>query len=318
MLLVTGCNGYVGESLLRRLNNEGIQFTCIDLSNCGQNVTGHVNCDISNKADLDRLKTNFGPFDGVIHLAAIKTVVSNGREAEEIMKHVNLEGTNNLISILSGSNSSFFIFASSAAVYGENLRHEVISEDFLLNPLSLYGKTKLQGEISLMRSFAGGEISKIICLRFFNISGHDLAALNTTSKLEGAICHAANAYHSGKVFTVYGSNLNNPDGTSIRDYVHVLDVVESIFQSLRLSLETQFAFFEKINICTGNGTSLQEIILNIESLSSGKLRVGLSNPRLGEVEFSIGNPSEAFRVINWRPKLNISTIIASELDHHKQ
>jgi UDP-glucose 4-epimerase len=317
MLLVTGCNGYVGELLIRRLKNEDVKFHCIDLSECKHNLTGHSNCDITNEIELEDLKKQYGPFEGVIHLAAIKTVVSNGPESELLMKNVNQDGTENIIALLKEINSTFFIFASSAAVYGENTHQEIIDENFSLRPLSLYGETKLHGENTLRDSFERGLVGKAICLRFFNIAGHEMTGANPGYVLGGAICHAANAYQQGSVFTVYGKTFNSHDGTTIRDYVHVIDVVESIFKSYRIAANSTDRFYERVNICTGVGTSLLDVISKINNQGFGELKVDFQSSRIGEIEFSIGNPNKALRIINWRPDNDISTIISSELDYHK-
>jgi UDP-glucose 4-epimerase len=317
MLLVTGCNGYVGELLIQRLKNEKVEFHCIDLSECKHNLTSHSNCDITNKIELDDLKKQYGPFEGVIHLAAIKTVVSNGLESELLMKRVNQNGTKNIIALLKEDKSSFFIFASSAAVYGDNTHQEVIQENFSLTPLSLYGETKLHGENTLRDSFERGLVGKVICLRFFNIAGHEKTSLNPGYVLGGAICHAAKAYHQGGVFTVYGTTFDSHDGTAIRDYVHVLDVVESIFKSYRVASDCTDRLYESVNICTGVGTSLLDVISRINNQIKDKLKVNFQSSRIGEIEFSIGNPSKALGDIDWRPEIDISTIISSELDYHK-
>jgi UDP-glucose 4-epimerase len=317
MLLVTGCNGYVGKLLIQRLKNENIKFRCIDLSECKHNLTGHSNFDITNQIELDELKKQYGPFEGVIHLAAIKTVVSNGLESELLMKSVNQDGTKNVIALLNENNSTFFIFASSAAVYGDNKNQEIINENFPLTPLSLYGETKLHGENTLRDSFERGLVGKAISLRFFNIAGHEKTGVYPGYVLGGAICQAANAYHQGNVFTVYGTTFNSHDGTAIRDYVHVLDVVESIFKSYQVATNSSDGFYERVNICTGVGTSLLDVIFKINDQGVGNLKVDFQSSRIGEIEFSIGNPNKALSVINWRSEIDISAIISSELNYHK-
>lgn len=317
MLLVTGCSGYVGELLVRRLIHEGVEFRCIDLTNCKNNWTGHTNCDISKISEVQLLSKHYGSFDGVIHLAAIKTVVSTGSQSELWMRGVNQDGTGNIISLLKGNSDSYFIFASSAAVYGDNPRQEIISENYPLKPLSLYGETKLHGENTLRTSFDEGQINKVFCLRFFNISGHQESRFETECVIGGAICHATIAHNLGEDFTVYGTTFNSPDGTSIRDYVHVFDVVESIIKSYRVARESKRNFFESVNVCTGVGTSLLEVIAEINLQGFGELKVNFESTRNGEIGFSIGNPSKASEIMNWQPQIEISPLIGSELRYHK-
>jgi UDP-glucose 4-epimerase len=317
MLLITGCKGYVGQLLVLRLKKEGVDFRCVDLTACENNLTGHANCDISSAVELERLKILHGPFHGVIHLAAIKTVVTTGHESRDLMKSVNQHGTDNVISMIMEGQDTFFIFASSAAVYGDNQSHKIIYEDFDLKPLSLYGETKLYGEKTLRISFDEGLINRVICLRFFNISGHQVGSVNSKSELGGAICHAASANNLGKAFTVFGTSFNTEDGTAVRDYLHVDDVVESIFKSLRIAEKSTDDFYEVINVCSGIGTSLLGVIAEINNQTKSILQVDVEAKRQGEIEFSIGNRDKAWKILRWRPERDLSTIVSTDLAHHR-
>jgi UDP-glucose 4-epimerase len=280
-------------------------------------LAGHANCDISNAAELERLKILHGPFRGVIHLAAVKTVVNTSYESEQLMKSFNQQGTDNVISMITAGQETFFVFASSAAVYGDNQSQKIIYEDKNLDPLSLYGETKLYGEKTLKISFEEGLIKRVICLRFFNISGHQIGSINPKSQLGGAICHAANANNLGKAFTIFGTTFKTEDGTAVRDYIHVDDVVESIFKSFQIAEESKDDFYELINICSGVGTSLLGVIAEINNQSKGVLQVDFEARREGEIEYSIGNWDKSWKILGWRPENDISAIVTTELAYHK-
>jgi|LakMenEpi03Aug12_release.lakeMendotaPanAssembly.Ray.scaffolds.fasta_scaffold64250_3 UDP-glucose 4-epimerase len=208
-------------------------------------------------------------------------------------------------------NISSFIFSSSCSVYG-NLDDEFISEDSLTIPISPYGNSKLAAEKMLLDQALNN--FNLIILRFFNVAGctnnfPDQSATNIFPKL-------AEAYVKDEPFVIYGDNYRTPDGTCVRDYVHVQDIVDAHVLSLD-KLKTANNFSEIINIGSQTGFSVKELIKIFEKTLNYHYKLSVSSPRMGDPTRAVSSFEKAKTLIHYKPKLRLIDMVTSHLEANR-
>ena len=313
---MTGGSGYLGSHLVDLLLKHGSEVTILDKQFQRTLVKDHeyprrVICDISKVEDFEKLN-EIGSFDGVFHLAAKKSV-SESIRSPEIYTRANEIGTRNILEFAFEKNIKRIVFTSSAAVYGEINTSLPISENQPADPINPYGLTKLNSEKFISESCLLFDLSAI-SLRTFNIVGtsnerfFDLDGENLFSVIARKLVDDQN-------FTVFGKDFDTIDGTSVRDYVNVWDVANAHFLAMKY-MESNFQSnrgHEVLNVSSGVGTSILEIITQINSLSAGKLRWNFGDRRIGDPAIVIGNNTKARDLLNWAPLISLEQSIQETL-----
>ncbi len=300
-ILLTGAGGYIGTHLASALKEKGIDYLGVDdFSN--QNSLKHKNLNnlcvenlsILNHKDLRSLIQNYRPTT-IVHLAACKTIAVS--ENESLFEKVNVIGTQNILSIASEYEIKRFIFASTAAVYTEKLDSQQYVEDDLTMPSSQYGMSKLKSEENL-RKWSEETNSQSIAFRFFNVAGGFAGGI-PESLGSNLIPRIFQCISTGQEIEIYGNDWSTPDGFAIRDYVHIRDIVDAILISIsnleRSNLNR--GMFEVMNLGTGNGYSVMEVIDAIGRLNLGKIRHRIRPRRVGEVGFAVSNPTYGYHLM---------------------
>jgi len=309
-ILVTGGAGYIGSHTCLELLNAGYDVAVIDnLSNsreesmirvqelAGRNIVFHK-VDLLDKIGLDKV---FGSsqIDAVIHFAGLKAV-SESVEFPLLYYQNNVSGTLNLCEAMKKYNVKNIVFSSSATVYGDP--HAVpVTEEFPLNPTNPYGRTKLIIENILRDIYNADNEWNISLLRYFNPAGaHQSGRIGedpggVPSNLFPYIARVA----VGKlnVLSVFGNDYHTADGTGVRDYIHVVDVALGHVKALK-KLERVSGVIV-LNLGTGRGYSVLEIISAFEKASGRKIPYKIVGRRSGDVASSYADPSKAERELGW-------------------
>lgn len=325
-ILVTGGLGFIGSHTVVELIKEGYEVVIIDdLSNSQlfildniEKITGIVpaftEMDIKDEEKLLSFFQSEENIDAIIHFAASKAV------GESIVKPLKYFRNNlySLINLLDGMEMygiKNIVFSSSATVYGEPDELPVTEDTKLKPALSAYGSTKQMGEDILIKVAATDAID-CISLRYFNPVGADSSALlgelpiGPPNNLMPFVTQTAAGIREQVV--VFGNDYDTPDGTCIRDYIHVTDLAKAHVKSCeRLLNSTEKNNYEVFNIGTGNGISVLQIIEAFEKYNNIKLNYTVGKRRPGDAPSIYADVSLANKVLGWKAELGLKEMVTS-------
>jgi UDP-glucose 4-epimerase len=319
-VLLTGGAGYIGSHLCYTLIDQGHNVATIDNLITGnenlipKNVV-HLNCDISDsKAVTPLIKNN--KFDVVIHLAAL-TRVSESVKYPEKYELNNYEKSKIFINTCLENNLNKFIFSSTAAVYGNLNKNINIQETDLTEPINPYASSKLKLEKYLLSETIKKKASSTI-LRYFNVAGADLknrtGLILSPDNLIKVVCEVA--VKKRNKLTINGNDYNTKDGTTIRDFIHVLDLVDihiTAAKSLIISGENEI-----YNCGYGVGFSIMDVIKEMNSIIGSNLPIEFGERRKSDIIYSVADNKKFLKKFNWKPKYNnLKIILESALKWEK-
>lgn len=317
-ILVTGGAGYIGSFMVRRLAEEGYDVIIADNLSCG-----HREAVVDFKLEIIDLVTEKEKlekflaaerFAGVVHMASF---IQTGESFENPAKYYknNIIGFLNLLDAAIAADTKKIILSSSAGVYGNPINLP-IKEDDPKNPLNPYGETKYIME-RMLEDYDSAYGLKFASIRYFNAAG---AALDgSTGEDHPDESHliplAIKAALKDEEFTVFGNDYQTPDGTGVRDYIHVLDLVENH----TLALEKLFsgAKSDFYNAGVGRGYSNNEVLQLIEEVSGLKIKVIYGPRRLGDADSLYASNEKIKKELNWQPKYDLKKIIETAYLWHK-
>lgn len=311
-ILVTGGAGYIGGHVVRLLRERGDHVVVVDDLSTGI-------ADRLEGVDLRRISLTGADaaagiasvlraegVEAVMHFAARKEVAQSvARPAWYYAE--NIGGLVSLVQAMESAGLDRLIFSSSAAVYGIT-EGPAISEDDPTHPVNPYGETKLHGEQLISAcSLAFG--LRAVSLRYFNVGGAASARLadNGATNLIPIIFERL---RKGGSPQIYGDDYPTPDGTCVRDYVHVLDVAEAHLAALD-HVDTMQAGHDIFNIGTGTGTSVREVIRIVGEVTGVDIRAEVEARRVGDPAWVVASPARINEVIGWSASRPIESIIES-------
>jgi len=308
-VLVTGGAGYIGSVLVDRLISEGHQVNVIDdLSNSyAENI--HKDAVFIEGSILDKniLNDALDGVEAVFHLAA-KIRVEEGESKPDLYNSVNIDGTLNLLKLCKEKRIKKFIFASTAAVYG-NPEDFPVTEKSTEAPVNVYGKTKLEVDRYLTQNAAIFGISSI-SFRFFNAGGgyKNSAGKWLRIKHEGATHLIPSILHSSDVkpLAIYGNDWPTHDGTPIRDFIHVSDLANALVKSLNFLSKPGNTI---INLGTATGSTVLEVIQAAESALNHKIRYKFTDRRPGDSFALVTSRDKAKEMLGWQPIKSLTEIL---------
>ncbi len=321
-VLVTGGAGYIGSFMVKLLNDSGYEVVVFDNLERGHEKAldsraRFVKGDIKEVSQLESL-FNSEKFDAVMHFAAYISVEESEREKDKYYQN-NVVGSENLFkSAIDIGGVKNFVFSSSAAVYGSPLKIP-IPEDHPKNPTSEYGKNKLAMEQILETISQEHQDINFAALRYFNASGAALDGSNGENHNPEThiIPLATRAAIEGSEFKLYGTDYNTPDRTCIRDYIHVLDLVEAHILALKKIRQDSGGYY--YNVGTGNGYSNRQVIAKIETLNGRKINVREEARRPGDPNQLVADPTKIKSELGFEPKYSdLETIIDSAWKWHNK
>ena len=308
-ILVTGGAGYIGSVLVNKLIEQGHEVNVIDdLSNgFRENIDKRAKFTEGSILDKGNLDQALEGVEVVYHLAA-KIRVEEGEAKPELYKKVNIEGTLDLIKACVDKKINKFIFASTAAVYGDPEEFPV-NENSKTNPVNVYGATKLEIDKYLEANAKNMGISTI-CFRFFNIGGEGSWL---KIKHEGATHLIPSILHSSsnKPLLIFGNDWPTKDGTPTRDFVHVVDLADALIKALN-SLDK--AGNQVINLGTATGSTVLEVVKTAEKSLNKVISYNFASRRAGDSFALVTSNQKAKEILNWQPNKTLSDILIDAQD----
>lgn len=321
-ILVTGGLGYIGSHTVVELILAGMDVVIADdLSNSSlsvlegiEKITGKkpsfYRTDIGDIEAMRALLMEHKDITGVIHFAAFKAV---GESVDKPIMYYrnNVAGLIHLLEALNEYGIKNFVFSSSCTVYGDT-KESPISEDHpVVMPNSPYGNTKKISE-EILENIASLDGLKVISLRYFNPAGAHESALigelpiGVPNNLVPYITQTASGIR--QQLTIFGDDYNTPDGTCIRDYIHVVDLAIAHVRAIEYLGETSDNY-SVFNIGTGEGTSVLEVVRTFERISDQKLSYRFGERRPGDVEQIWASTEKANRMLNWHASRNMEDMM---------
>ncbi|MDI6793874.1 MAG: UDP-glucose 4-epimerase GalE [bacterium] len=319
MILVVGGAGYIGSQVVKQLNEAGFVTITYDNLKKGQReaviASKFILGDIRDTSRLSKLfKEN--QVEAVMHFAA-DSLVGESMENPLAYFENNVAGTINLLKTMINFGVKRFIFSSTAAVYGEPQQIPIMETDPTV-PTNPYGESKLMIERILARCDEAYGL-KYISLRYFNAAGADESgqigeAHHPETHLIPLILQVALGQR--EAIKVFGTDYPTPDGTCIRDYIHVVDLAEAHILALKALIAGKTSTV--YNLGNGNGHSVKEVIEAAGRITGRKIPVIEARRRRGDPAVLVTGSTKAIQELGWKPRLaDLETIIATAWQWHR-
>lgn len=303
MILIVGGAGYIGSHANLLLNQRGYETVVFDNLCSGHKeavVSGHfVYGDLNDREALERVMTEYD-ISLVMHFGAFAYVGESVIHPEKYYYN-NVVNTLNLLSAMRKCNVKKIIFSSTCAVYGDAITIP-ISESTPKSPINPYGKTKLMIE-SILQDYCKAYGLEYVCLRYFNAAGADSSAvIGESHEPETHIIPKIFDAVSGRCdkFMIYGDDYETPDGTCVRDYLHVSDIAEAHLLAARHLLETGES--NVFNLSNKKGYSVLDIIHVVEKVVGKELNYSVADRREGDPPILVGDSTLIRSKLGWNPK----------------
>ena len=310
-ILVTGGTGYIGSHTVVELLSAGEEVVIVDnLYNSKicvldriEAITGKrpafVKCDLLDKETLDKVFTDYPDIDSVIHFAGLKAV-GESCKLPLMYYHNNLTGTFNLIECMLAHNVNRIVFSSSATVYGVP-KTVPIKEDFPLSTTNPYGETKLMIERILKDCAAANPEFSACVLRYFNpIGAHESGTMGEDPRgIPNNLLPYIAKVAAGKLecLSVFGDDYATPDGTGVRDYIHVVDLALAHLKALDYTATIKG--IDYFNIGTGNGYSVLEMVKAFSDAWGSDVKYKIVERRPGDIAECYADSTKAKELLGW-------------------
>ncbi|MBR7163064.1 MAG: UDP-glucose 4-epimerase GalE [Clostridia bacterium] len=318
MILVTGGAGYIGSHTVKELRERGEEVVVYDNLSTGHiEAVGDAHFVKGDLFDTELLKKTFKDYkvDSVIHFAAYSLVGESMTNPAKYY-HNNVAGTLSLLDAMLAENVKYLVFSSSAATYGD-AGDGLITEDSPQNPTSVYGQTKLMME-QFMADYDKAYGMKYVALRYFNAAGAHVSgeigeAHNPESHLIPLILQVPNGKR--EFISVFGEDYPTPDGTCVRDYIHVTDLADAHIKALEYlkngGRSTHY------NLGNGNGFSVKEVIDTVEKVVGKKINRKIAERRAGDPASLVSSSDKIKKELGWKPKFDsLEAIVATAWQWH--
>lgn len=327
-VLLTGGLGYIGSHTAVELLNEGFEVEIMDnLYNSSQDVVEKLK-KITNKEvafykvdllDMEKMDNLFknGNYDAVIHFAGLKAVGESSKKPLMYYEN-NITGTINLIKCMEKYNVNNLVFSSSACVYSDK-NVAPFKEDDILNPINPYGRTKYFIE-EIIKDYCNANSNfKAIILRYFNpIGAHESALIGENPNgIPNNLMPYITRVAFGKLekLSIFGNDYNTPDGTGIRDYIHVTDLAKGHVASLKKIEKMQG--YNIYNLGTGHGYSVLEVVNAFNKVCGNKVKYVFASRREGDAECVFACPDKALKDLDFKTTKELEEMCLSSFNFEK-
>lgn len=319
-VLVVGGAGYVGSHVAKTLARAGHQVTILDNLSTGfrelARYGSFVEGDILDRAFLERTLGSVQP-DAVIHLAA-KSLVGESVENPGLYYSVNVQGTVNLLEAMRALPAlPVFVFSSTCALYG--FKEEPVSELDAVSPMNPYARTKRVIE-EMLSDYGHACGLRAVSLRYFNAAGADgegeLGELHEpeTHLIPKLLLHVLDP--GAHPVQIFGDDYNTPDGTCVRDYVHVEDLARAHLAAMEGLLRGGAS--DVFNLGSTHGASVREVIRTVEQVTGKKLHVPVGPRRAGDPPRLVAGSKKARNLLGFVPQHNLESIVRSAWNWTKE
>lgn len=326
-ILVTGGLGYIGSHTVVELLENNFDVVIVDnLSNSPKSTLERIEkitkikpklyiLDVANEKEFSKIFKTEKDITGIIHFAAYKSV---GESVLEPLKyyHNNLCSTMNVLSVMQEYKIPYLIFSSSASIYGEPSKLPVDENEPVKSASSPYGNTKQIGEEMICDFSEVNPETKILALRYFNPIGAHPSGLigENPNGIPNNLLPYITQTVAGKrdELKIFGNDYDTPDGTGIRDYLHVVDLAQAHVMALKYLLEEEYAKgFDVVNLGTGMGYSVLDIVKTFERVTGKNVPFSFAPRRDGDVPAVWADPSKAKKVLKWEAHLGLEEMLSS-------
>jgi UDP-glucose 4-epimerase len=308
-ILITGSHGYIGSHLVNFLKPKKINlFLVDDLSNSvnAKKERKFYKIKISNLKKIEKI-IKLNNIDSVIHLAA-KINARESQNKKKLYKKVNYTDSKNLLNICLKNGVKNFIFASSAAVYGNYKKK--FSENDIKKPINYYGKTKIDFENYLRTKKINFAI-----LRFFNVAGFDNKNFKNNFFAQSFINILVKNYVKKKKTNIFGNNFKTKDGFAERDFIHIKDIIKIIFKSLNYINKNNKNII--LNCGTSKKISILSIISILKKIGCQKVNFNITSQVNGDSDCVISNNKKLKKILGLKNFLSIKKILNSSIKYYR-
>lgn len=332
-ILVTGGLGFIGSHTIVELIGSGFDVISLDneinssidvligVEKISQKKIVNIHVDLSNKTDTLNAVKKHGPFDGIIHFAALKSVEESVYNPILYFRN-NVEGTITTMMLMSELDIPHLIFSSSCTVYGNPETLPVTEQSPMAKAESPYGASKQACEILYDQFFNQTKGKSGITLRYFNPAGAHSSALigespiNKATNLVPVITETASGIRDEMI--VYGNDYDTRDGSCIRDYIHVVDLAKAHILALQYLLDNKNDQpYEAYNLGIGEGVTVLEAIRAFEISTGHKVNYKIGPRRPGDVPAIYADHELITTRLGWQPELDIHAIMKSAWEWEK-
>jgi UDP-glucose 4-epimerase len=317
--LITGGAGYIGAHVVESVLASGREVVVLDDLSSGiaarlSNNAQLIRTSLQDVSGINRIFED-AEITGVVHLAAKKRV-GESVERPDYYWQENVVGLQNLLEAVKRHDVINFVFSSSAAVYGQPDMPPgtLITEQTPCSPINPYGATKLKGEV-LSKAMAESDGIKVAALRYFNAAGAGRPELGD-QYFFNLVPIVFDTLDSGDQPIIFGNDYQTPDGSCIRDYVHVQDLAEAHIAAMEF-VEKSDPGFTAINIGTGSGTSVYEVLEEIQDVTRISIEPIVGQRREGDPPALVADVSLARDSLGWQSSRDLREIISSAWDAWK-
>ena len=318
-VLVVGGAGYIGSHVVKALRDAGKSPVVFDNLSSGlrENLLPEIPLILGDTLFPEQLKPAMSGVDSIIHMASLKAAGESMTEPEKYAKN-NISGTINLLNAATAAKVKYFVFSSSAAVYGEP-QYLPLDEAHPAEPLNCYGYTKLEIE-NLLRWYSQLRGMRFSSLRYFNAAGYDVdGELNGLEHEPNNLLPIVMETIMGRreKVEVFGTDYDTRDGSCIRDYIHVSDLADAHLRALDyLKRENQDLV---VNLGTSKGLSVLEIMQIAREVSGAEFKYTLGPRRAGDPAVVLAKADLAAELLGWRAKhSNAQTLLETSLRAYRQ
>ncbi|MEU1259214.1 UDP-glucose 4-epimerase GalE [Streptomyces chartreusis] len=309
--LITGGAGYIGAHVARAMTGAGERVLVLDDLSAGYpaRLPEDVPLVEGSSLDGDLLKRVFAEHSvtGVVHLAARKQVAESVAQPTRYYRE-NVGGLTTLLEAVAEAGIKRFLFSSSAAVYG-NPDVDLITEDTECAPVNPYGETKLAGEW-LVRAAGRAHGISTVCLRYFNVAGAASPELADTGVFN-IVPMVFDRLTRGEAPRIFGDDYPTPDGTCVRDYIHVADLAEAHLAAARRLGEPDAGGDLTVNIGSGEGVSVRELITVIGEVSGDRRPAVVEPRRPGDAPRAVASAALAAEQLGWTARRGVREMVES-------
>lgn len=304
-ILVTGGAGYIGSHVVAKLIEQGHQVVVIDDFSTGFRRLLHPGAQFfkGDVKDVNLIRSILQEtsIEAIFHFAAFTSVAESVRVPEKYYEN-NLGGTVSILKAVQATSSvKYFVFSSTAAVYSDPGK-KLVSEESLINPPTAYGKSKWMSEQALM-DFSAARGLKVTILRYFNVAGASSdGKWGQIGDEHTVLVKRAALAAVGKIseIQIFGTDYETPDGTAIRDFIHVEDLADLHGLALDKLKNSQFSGI--LNCGYGKGFSVRQVLDTMKKVSGKKFTVIEKARRPGDLPSVVADNSELLRRFAWQPK----------------
>lgn len=318
MILVTGGAGYIGSHTNKALNEAGYDTVVLDnLANGYEEFVKwgeFVNGNIGSSQIAEIFENN--DIDAVMHFAAFSSIEESVRQPQKYLKN-NYKNTLNLLRLMREYGVDKLIFSSTAAVYG-NPEKIPITEEQNLKPINPYGHSKFITEKALEREAEKGDFN-YVSLRYFNAAGCDFDCEvgelhDPETHLIPLVLDAAMGLRDS--ISIFGTDYNTPDGTCVRDYIHVNDIADAHIRAYEYLKDGNPS--DVFNLGNSKGYSVREIIEKCKKVTGNDFTVNLDERREGDPDILVADSTKIREKLGWEPQHDLETIIDSAWNWHRK